>query len=739
MKTGNALRPRARNRTFSGRVESLEARTLLNATIDVDAAGRLTYRTDLGAPSAVRVSEVAGVYTFAVGATDAPIDVTGNAAGLVVTGNGTRSVAVAGPSALEVDAVADSDSILLASAGVPATIAAWADDVLVTVGDAADPRGLGALPAPVAVGGSPTSSNVRLVLDDSGWQANNPWPNPVPYTYFRLTNDSVTSRDGVGVLSYSGVSALTLRGAPSFGPSSYAFVLVWSTADGVDTRIDLTAGNALFQNVTVYGTSADPSSRLTILGGKTGMDTSIESSSSPVTYQPSPGSSEDSFRVVASGMTAGSLITLDGGGGYSSLRIDANQLPITSANFQVDAGALVFSPPPPQGGTVRFSNVASVYVLGLTQATTVVESKSLDAVAGQALANVVVATITTTLQNATTADFYPTIIWNDGTRADGGTVVADPGDPTRFYVLGTHTFAQSGTFTPGVMVRSQGRTATSTVGGVPISFSSSGDEDFSANALAIEGGLQRGRPDGDTIINDPKPFMAGQITAAEGAARIVAYATPDGGAPFVIGQSLSEGFGSWQIQPDVPLPDGRYTIQVQAFDDAKHLASAPTTLQTGLVIDTVGPRIVGVQFLPGQGRVVVSYRDYGGVDNAGTGVVAPADTYGFSQLENPARGYHPPAQWTISRVADLHTRRKAPQRVSVQINRGRPIRGGSYLFTVQTTVGIHDGAGNLLQGDTAFRLSALHRRINRAQAVEAPPFTPPGPPGRPPLRPPVEP
>ena len=58
----------AGNRTFLGRVEALEARTLLNATIDVDAAGRLRFQTDLGVASAVRVSEVGGVYLVAVGA-----------------------------------------------------------------------------------------------------------------------------------------------------------------------------------------------------------------------------------------------------------------------------------------------------------------------------------------------------------------------------------------------------------------------------------------------------------------------------------------------------------------------------------------------------------------------------------------------------------------------------------------------------------------------------------------------
>ena len=55
-----------------------------------------------------------------------------------------------------------------------------------------------------------------------------------------------------------------------------------------------------------------------------------------------------------------------------------------------------------------------------------------------------------------------------------------------------------------------------------------------------------------------------------------------------------------------------------------------------------------------RGEVVVTYRDYGGADDAGTGLdfatVNYAFSYAFSRLRNPIRGYRGPARWTVTSV-----------------------------------------------------------------------------------------
>jgi len=54
---GPRRRPR---RNFASRIEPLEGRALLNAPIDIDANGRLSYRSDPAIASAVRVSQDGG-------------------------------------------------------------------------------------------------------------------------------------------------------------------------------------------------------------------------------------------------------------------------------------------------------------------------------------------------------------------------------------------------------------------------------------------------------------------------------------------------------------------------------------------------------------------------------------------------------------------------------------------------------------------------------------------------------
>ncbi len=303
----------------------------------------------------------------------------------------------------------------------------------------------------------------------------------------------------------------------------------------------------------------------------------------------------------------------------------------------------------------------------------VVESKTLDATAGVPLTDVVVATFTAA-PGASAADFSPLILWGDNAWSVGS-VVVDPNDPTRFDVLGSHTYAQSGSFTPGVIVQPGDDWAAN---------------GYSGNAVAVAGGFGDGQIQATGLTNQNEPLLIGRTNVAEGGARIVAYATNEAGGSILIGQGVSGPAGYWRIQPDVPLPDGRYSIQIQAIDDASHVGSAVTTIATGLVVDTVGPRIVGVQLQPGRGQVVVTYQDAGsGLDL--DSVRNPA-SYSFSQQPSG------PAPWTVTSVVAAPPFRTAPQRATVVINGGRPIRGGSYLLTVRSAGGVRDRAGNPLQG-----------------------------------------
>jgi hypothetical protein len=367
-----------------------------------------------------------------------------------------------------------------------------------------------------------------------------------------------------------------------------------------------------------------------------------------------------------------------------------------------------------------------------------VESNTLTST-GAPLTDVVVATFTLDAPPQIPANFSVQVLWGDDSPADNNHVVADPSDPTRYEIRGTHTYAQPGTYTPGVIMSAfygYGSNATIDVGGAAIDLYYRYTVVFSRNALVIQGGAGAAYSAPGTA-NTPTPPVFGLASAA--GARVEVYATPAGGEPFRIGSGTVNGGGSWFIIPDVPLADGRYAITAQAFDDATGRASALTTLNDSLVIDTVAPRVVDVRFVPMRGEVVVTFRDYGGADDVGTGLDFASLTrpysYSFSRLANPVRGYRGPSRWTVTAVDGEEARVGEPQQVAVRINRGRPIRGGTYLFTARSSFEIRDRAGNALQGgfdgtfptqgpgDFVAQLSSLHRQVFPPQPAGAAPLS----------------
>jgi Bacterial Ig-like domain len=680
LNAGTTSRRRSR-RSFAGRLEQLETRTLLNATIDVDAAGRLTYRTDPGSPSTLRVSEIGGVYTFAVGVADAPISVTGNAAGLAVAGDGTRAVAVTGPSSLQIDATTASSSILLASARVPTGVALYAGDVQVTVGDQADPRGLSALPAGVAVAGSPQFANNRLVLDDRGLDPGSGGPTSGG-TYFEVWSDRVRVRTELrSVFQYSSVSSLTLKTAASLSNASND--VVYSTADGVDTLFDLSASRNS-HDVRIDETSAAPNSRLTILGSQYSTVTDVRSLSSPLTFQATPGSQQNRLYANLAGMSAGWSIDYTGGGNLDTVVIAARNVFVSAADFHAGpSGAVVFTPSSSQGGFVKASKVGSITVDHPAMPSPVVTSKTL--VSTGAWLSGVVAEFT-----SPPGRFFATIIWGDG-EASSGSVDNDPADPNHFYVQGSHTYARPGSYTPGVIVTGYFDPQTFTVGNTPIVLEYGESLGFSQNSLNVGVNVQYSNDlgNGETAVNNAQPVFYGVVSDPN--AHVEVYATPRGGSPILIGRSDVTNGSEWSVTPSIPLADGLYTIQVQAFNDANHTSSSLVTMGTKLIIDTVRPRIVGVQFLPRRGQVVISYRDYGGVDNAGVGIDLTAATYApsysFAMLSSPLRGRRVPTSWQATKVVASPVRGSAPQKVTITLNNGRPIPRGLYQLTIKSPNG----------------------------------------------------
>jgi len=240
-----------------------------------------------------------------------------------------------------------------------------------------------------------------------------------------------------------------------------------------------------------------------------------------------------------------------------------------------------------------------------------------------------------------------------------------------------------------------------------------------APTVTVDMGLYD-RTSGGYVANDAGLYFHGVVSSPD--VRVDVYATPRGGKPILIGQATPWSDISWNLQSDVPLADGLYTIQARAVDVSTGLAGALTPMAAKLNVDNVGPRVVGVRFVPRQGQVVVTLRDFGGDGNAGVGLDLNTVNYPSYALAPPTSTEPhgtPDAQWQVTEIVASPASRRGPQRVVVTFNDGAPIPTGSYGFFMQSpgpqfpaaagppyfvhipyyALGIRDQAGNPLDGN----------------------------------------
>lgn len=390
-----------------------------------------------------------------------------------------------------------------------------------------------------------------------------------------------------------------------------------------------------------------------------------------------------------------------------------------------------------------------------------------DATEGVLFTDKVLASFTDANPLATAAEFAVTIDWGDGSPLSHGKVIQPGGTGTPFFVVGTHAYAnaQRSTNHPSGAAPVAGPVTTN--GDYPIRIFVQDTHGSAVNlfntikvldkAVTVAGKLNPASDSGishsDAITSVQQPNFQG--TTSEGGARVFLYATPiGGGSPALIGQTTADAGGAWSITSNTALADGGYVIQAQAYDASGNSISALTTVTPALVIDTVGPKINDVYLDNFNGQVIFTIEDLGGVDNNGVGVVLAslmdANNYKFSMIYSPVKGYRGAPQWLVTGVDVQPGTNVGEQVVTVQINDGRPIRGGHYSFSIlsadsNNATGVRDIAANALDGefygffpsgnnvrggDFMTRLDAVHD-INYAPKTLVGPGSPVTPPGRP--------
>jgi hypothetical protein len=306
------------------------------------------------------------------------------------------------------------------------------------------------------------------------------------------------------------------------------------------------------------------------------------------------------------------------------------------------------------------------------------KTQTIAATEGVALVNTTVATFTDAGGSESPDNYAATINWGDGTPLGGASIV--PGG-AGLLVVGTHTYAESGTHSLTIVVHDHGGaattlSATANVAGVPIVITG-----------GIAGSSDTGISDTDGITNDNTPIFVG--TSVPGSiVQLFATSTSSASPPKLLGVSATDAAGNWSITSPL-LADDTYVIVAKASapDGA---TSVTATLQT-IVIDTVGPTIKSLTFDRFHGQLLIGMTDeLSGLDQRS---LIDGSNYAFTKANSR------PGQFLITRLsATPFVSGSTPQIVTAKINGGRRLRGGQYTLTILSG-GIRDIAGNALDGE----------------------------------------
>ncbi len=454
-------------------------------------------------------------------------------------------------------------------------------------------------------------------------------------TAISLSEATATILNSIVVPTISINNVDVLRSSSGTTPATFTVSLSAPTQETISVNYMTSDGTAIagIDYLPVYGT-------LTFLPGETSLPISV----------PVIGSSEYSpnktFSVILSSPTAGKLDALQSRGTATIL----SQVPLPSINWL-----------------------------------------PVNAVEGVLLNNVALASLTTGTPSGAPVPpgtYFASINWGDGTGVSQGQLVSQAA-PSATLVLGSHRYAESGTYTVRITLGNSS-TPVVTTGSNPLIVAEA--------PIVLTGGLDPASDSGishsDGITNVTQPVFDG---TSEAFSTVSVYAQPtSGGARQLLGTTVTNASGAWGLQSTVALADGTYTVIAQAVDQSGG-ATAQTQLLPGgttgpLIIDTVGPTVTSAVFARLEGSVFVTFQD--NLSGLSMATVVSGANYSLNKLVHGQPGQFFPSN--ISLIASGGP--TAPQQVRISFNGGRYIRGGQYLLTILSG-GVTDVAGNALDGE----------------------------------------
>ncbi len=418
-----ARRKRRRRGETLRRLESLEDRRLLNASISVDSDLVLQYDGDAVVAENVAVTQTGTTFRF--------------------TSNNDIDLPATTPAGVTVEYPLLGNNKIVDVTGITAM-----NLVMHSAGSTAD---------------VPTPTIPADVYDSV--------PEPsYTYSYSGAASDGVLVSDGGNSTLTGGFQTLMISSqgdTPQFANLHLAnkgnlFIHQNASADGYAITVDYASTTAVAGLNNAQITQG--------VGNDTAALTSLAPGAAWGLVQ---GTGDDTADLTLAGTAGTTSTTLDGGPGINLLTIDAGGAAISGANFFTNPdGSVTIQGAPLPGGPITYANYEGVTVndAGLALTPTVTATP-INGVEGQALVNVLVGSFTSSAP-ATAADFVATIDWNtDAGAPTSGTVVQDANDPSIFHVYGDHTYYAPGAAIPtNVTVRSLAKTTEQLIGNTHVAF-----------------------------------------------------------------------------------------------------------------------------------------------------------------------------------------------------------------------------------------------------------------------------
>ena len=189
------------------------------------------------------------------------------------------------------------------------------------------------------------------------------------------------------------------------------------------------------------------------------------------------GADEDVTNVTGLGVADGTVLFLNGAAGVNTLNYDAGGETPTIVPGLLPGEVLISIP---GAGTVDAINYQNINILNAAPLViTPGPPATINTVEGFNYVDAIVGTFTTSLPfipggppGLPASAFIATIDWGDllPSDPDAGTIIQDANNPSVYYIKGTHTFLENGTYTVTNTIGFTGGSFTVPINGVPINF-----------------------------------------------------------------------------------------------------------------------------------------------------------------------------------------------------------------------------------------------------------------------------